>query len=191
MPRPPLGTLAMTRHGRMVAIALGAFVVGLAVGAMQKPSLAPLASASVGPAPRHASGGEEATPAAATNVSKAGGILAYPAEVMRVIDGDTFEANVHIWPGLNLDTKVRLRDIDAPELHARCADEYVKAEAARPALAKVLAEGGVAISRVGLDKYGGRVDTAVATRSTPDVSAALLDGGFARAYDGGHRGSWC
>jgi hypothetical protein len=50
---------------------------------------------------------------------------------------------------------------------------------------------GVAISRVGLDKYGGRVDAAVSTRSTADVSAALFNGGFARRYAGGRRGSWC
>jgi len=117
--------------------------------------------------------------------------IAYPAEVVRVIDGDTFEARVRVWPGLDVDTKVRLRGIDAPELHARCADEHVKAQAARAALEKILAAGGVTISRVGIDKYGGRVDAFVATRDTADVSAALLNGGWARSYDGGRRGSWC
>lgn len=190
MPRTPFGNVGLTQHRGMVAIALVAFVLGLAAGTVLKPSLAPSASASVEPASRHALGGEEAIPAA-TDVARAAGILAYPADVIRVIDGDTFEANVHVWPGLNVDTKVRLRDIDAPELHARCADEHVKAEAARGALTRILTEGGVVISRVGIDKYGGRVDAAVATRSTTDVSAALLDGGFARAYDGGRRGGWC
>jgi micrococcal nuclease len=65
------------------------------------------------------------------------------------------------------------------------------AQAARTALETILAEGGVAISRVGVDKYGGRIDAAVSTRSTADVSAALLSGGYARSYDGGKRGSWC
>jgi endonuclease YncB( thermonuclease family) len=55
----------------------------------------------------------------------------------------------------------------------------------------MLAAGGVTISRVGIDKYGGRVDAAVATRDTADVSAALLNGGWARSYDGGRRGTWC
>ena len=111
--------------------------------------------------------------------------------MVRVIDGDTFEARVRVWPGIDVDTKVRLRDIDAPELHARCADELAKAQAARAALETMLAEGGVAISRVGIDKYGGRVDALVATRDTADVSAAMLNGGFARRYNGGRRGSWC
>jgi endonuclease YncB( thermonuclease family) len=34
---------------------------------------------------------------------------------------------------------VRLRNIDAPELHAGCADEHDKAEAARVALQTILA----------------------------------------------------
>jgi endonuclease YncB( thermonuclease family) len=117
--------------------------------------------------------------------------LAYPAEVLRVIDGDTFEARVRVWPGLDVNTKVRLRNVDAPELHARCADEYVRAEAARAALETILAAGSITISRVGIDKYGGRVDALVATRDTADVSAALLNGGWARSYDGGRRGTWC
>ena len=29
------------------------------------------------------------------------------------------------------------------------------------------------------------------THSINDISAAMLSGGFARAYDGGRRGSWC
>jgi endonuclease YncB( thermonuclease family) len=111
--------------------------------------------------------------------------------MLRVIDGDTFEARVRVWPGLDVDTKVRLRGIDAAELHARCPDELAKAQAARAALQSLLAEGGVTISRVGVDKYGGRVDATIATRNTADVSAAMLKGGFARAYDGGKRGSWC
>ena len=117
--------------------------------------------------------------------------IVYPAEVIRIIDGDTFEARVRVWPGLDVDTKVRLRGVDAAELHARCASELEQAQAATVALAKILSEGGVTISRVGIDKYGGRVDATIATRTTADVSAALLTGGFARAYDGGRRGSWC
>ena len=111
--------------------------------------------------------------------------------MLRIIDGDTFEARVRVWPGLDVDTKVRLRGIDAAELHARCAGELAKAQAARTALEAILAEGGVAVSRVGVDKYGGRVDASVSTRTTADVSAALLNGGFARSYDGGRRGTWC
>ena len=76
----------------------------------------------------------------------------YAAQVLRVIDGDTFAARVQLWQGVSVDTHVRLRDIDAAELHARCAREFAKALAARAALQAMLADGSVTISRVGTDK---------------------------------------
>jgi endonuclease YncB( thermonuclease family) len=115
----------------------------------------------------------------------------YPAEVLYVIDGDTFDARVLVWPGMNVHTRVRLRDIDAAEMQARCPQERRLAEAARDALRAILAQGDVGISRVGLDKYEGRVDADVVTRHTPNVSAAMLAGGYARPYDGGRRSGWC
>lgn len=115
----------------------------------------------------------------------------HPAEVLRVFDGDTFEARVRIWPGMDVTTKVRLRGIDAPEMSARCEDERVKAVAAREALARMLSEGAVGISRIGQDKYGERVDADVSTARTSDVSPALLERGLVRRYGGGRRESWC
>lgn len=128
---------------------------------------------------------------AAMHVKPAVSHAGHPAEVLRVIDGDTFEARVHVWPGMDITTRVRLRGVDAPELHARCADERTKALAARDALARILNEGAIGIAEVGQDKYGGRVDAVVSTARTADVSAELLAGGFARRYSGGHRASWC
>ncbi len=115
----------------------------------------------------------------------------HPADVLRVLDGDTFEARVHIWPGMDITTKIRLRGIDAPEMRARCPDERTKAEAAREALIRVLGEGSVAISNIGQDKYGGRVDADVSTARIADVAAAMLESGHARRYGGGRRASWC
>jgi endonuclease YncB( thermonuclease family) len=115
----------------------------------------------------------------------------HPAEVLRVNDGDTFEARVHVWPGMQVTTKVRLRGIDAAEFRAQCAEEVRLAAAARDALARMLAEGGVTIGRIDFDKYGGRVVANAATRSTPDISDALLKTGLVRAYDGGRRDGWC
>ena len=117
--------------------------------------------------------------------------LAHSAEVLRVIDGDTFEARVHLWPGLDITTRVRLRGIDAPELRARCVDERAQAEAARDALRTILDQGEVRIAHVVLDKFGGRVIADAFTRTTPDVSAALLETGVARRYGGGRRDGWC
>src|SRR6202161_2880921 len=115
----------------------------------------------------------------------------YAAEVVRIIDGDTFVARMRTAPGRDVETRVRLRSIDAAELHARCSKELRLALAARAALQRLLADGRVTLSHVGPDKYPGRIDANVATHSTNDISAAMLSGGFARAYDGGRRGSWC
>ena len=182
--------LAPTRHQGAVGAAVLIFAAGFMAGAIVRP---------VRPLPTAASiEGGQATLSDAAALSQnaavvptADATLVYPAEVLRVIDGDTFEARVHVWPGLDVNTKIRLRNIDAPELHARCADEAARAQAARTALETMLAAGPVTVSRIGIDKYGGRVDALAATRDTPDISTALLNGGFARIYDGGRRGSWC
>ena len=115
----------------------------------------------------------------------------HPVDVIRTIDGDTFEARVHLSPGLEMTTRVRLRGIDAPELKASCPQELRMAEAAGDALRGLLGEGEVAIYHIGPDKYNGRVVADVATRRTPNVSDALFAGGHVRKYDGGHRLGWC
>ena len=92
--------------------------------------------------------------------------MRHPVDVIRTIDGDTFEARVHLWPGLDLTTRVRLRGIDAPELKASCPQELQMAEAASDALRGLLGEGEVTIFNIGPDKYNGRVVADVATRQT-------------------------
>ena len=115
----------------------------------------------------------------------------HPVDVLRTIDGDTFQARVHLSPGLDLTTRVRLRGIDAPELKSSCPQELQMAEAASDALRGLLGEGDVAIFNIGPDKYQGRVVADVATRRTENVSAALLAAGHARSYNGGRRSGWC
>ena len=157
------------------------FAIGLGIGA----SIGPVtASRSAGENPPLASRIANGSPAGLAR-------MAHAVEVLKVIDGDTFEARVHLWPGLYTTTRVRLRGIDAPEMKARCAEERDRAEAARETLRAILAEGEVGIVRVTLDKYGGRVVADASTAATPDVSAALLRSGLARPYQGGRRQGWC
>ena len=119
----------------------------------------------------------------------AGSDMRHPVDVIRTIDGDTFLVRVH-QGGRELVARVRLRGIDAPEMKASCQEELDKAEAATEALRGLLREGGVSIYNLGADKYG-RVLADVATKRTANVSAALLAGGYARSYNGGHRDGWC
>jgi endonuclease YncB( thermonuclease family) len=193
--------LAHPRRGNLLIGAVLLFALGLTAGALLNPKVQPVwrpfvrsiavpQRAYVAPStvtPR----GFETAPVNVLLAQRLQPGRVYAAQVLRDIDGDTFAARVQLWQGVSVDTHVRLRDIDAAELHARCAREFSKALAARAALQTMLADGGVTISRIGTDKYGGRIDASVATRRIPDVSAALLRGGYARRYDGGRRGSWC
>jgi len=188
MHHPPFSTFARSRRGNLVLGAAAIFGLGVIAGGIVRPALTPQAAATVAPEIADAPMIAQPETALAHRLDQN---IVYPIEVIRIIDGDTFEARVRVWPGLDVDTHVRLRGIDAAELRARCGDELARAQAARAALQTILAEGVVSISRVGIDKYGGRVDARVATRGTADVSAAMLAGGFARAYDGGKRGTWC
>jgi endonuclease YncB( thermonuclease family) len=174
-----LRAFSLPQRGGALMLAAAAFAVGLTTGALVVPgSAGRLLDTAVAP------------PAPLVN-SQSVMRSAHPAEVLRVIDGDTFEARVHLWPGLDVTTRVRLRGIDAPEMKARCGEERVKAEAAREALRNLLDQGEVGIARVTLDKYGGRVIADASTQATHDVSAALLSAGVARPYSGGHRDGWC
>jgi endonuclease YncB( thermonuclease family) len=169
------------------------FVLGIAFGSLLplKPVHWPEAAA--------ARGAGASAPDVASNAGQKGLIwersgnrdVRHPIEVVRVIDGDTLEARVHLWPGLEMMTRVRLRGIDAPELKAHCPEERELAEIARDALQQMLAAGDVAIFNIGPDKYNGRVVADAATRGTPNVSSALLSAGHVRRYSGGHRSGWC
>jgi endonuclease YncB( thermonuclease family) len=170
--------LSEGRYGPSILLA-AIFAAGLLIGA----TLAPVA-VSRGSA-------QPAEPVATRPSDVSPMRLGHRAEVLRVVDGDTFDARVHLWPGLEITTRVRLRGIDAPEMKARCGDERAQAEAARNALAAILDQGEVGIARVTFDKYGGRVLADAFTQATPDVSAALLGTGAVRRYSGGKRDGWC
>jgi endonuclease YncB( thermonuclease family) len=174
----PRRQAAGLRAGPLLLAAAG-FAAGLAAGLAAGALVAPVAAGRAGPPPVSA--------AAAPAVLRA----VHPAQVLRVIDGDTFAARVRIWPGMDVTTKVRLRGIDAPELHARCAGERARAVEARETLGRLLNEGAVGIAGVRQDKYGGRVDADVSTAATPDVAAAMLKQGLVRRYAGGRRAGWC
>jgi endonuclease YncB( thermonuclease family) len=112
------------------------------------------------------------------------------ATVLRVIDGDTFVAEAHVWPGETVQVSVRIRGIDAPELHSRCPRERLAAAEARDALVALLDRRKVRITNIGGGKYYGRV---LADVATPDgeVAPVLLSLALVRHYSGGHRQPFC
>jgi micrococcal nuclease len=119
----------------------------------------------------------------------------YPAEVLHVIDGDTFVARIPVWLGQDVVTHVRLRGIDTPELKGRCRAETDLAREAAQAVREFLHSGTVTLRDIGTGKYAGRVIARVYVtqpgRSAEDAGAMLLAGGYARRYGGGRRSRWC
>ena len=119
-----------------------------------------------------------------------------PAQVVSVLDGDTLEVRVHIWLGQDIQTRVRLAGIDAPELKGKCARERVLAQRARAYLKAQLDPGdagtaSVRLREVRYGKYAGRVLARVETLDGTDLGQALVTAGLARPYDGRRRASWC
>jgi micrococcal nuclease len=113
-----------------------------------------------------------------------------PAAVSRVLDGDTLEVRAEVWLGIELTSHVRIRGIDAPELHSNCAAERAMAEAAKDRLT-TLAGDRIRLVRIERDKYGGRVDADVTNAAGVDLKAAMISAGPVRSYDGGTRADWC
>ena len=56
--------------------------------------------------PPLAPAGEPARPASPSREAARGVPENHPADVLRVLDGDTFEARVRVWPGIEITTKV-------------------------------------------------------------------------------------
>lgn len=99
-----------------------------------------------------------------------------------VLDGDTIDLG---------QTRIRLADIDAPELFSpKCDSERALAEAAKTRLAALLAEGPVRLEPYerDIDRYGRQLR--IVTRDGHSLGAILVAEGLAREWDG-KRHPWC
>ncbi len=115
-----------------------------------------------------------------------------PAQVTRVVDGDTVVVEATIWIGQTVTTHVRLAGIDTPELRGDCPTERLLAQAARDGLADLLDASAVTLHGVRNGAFAGRVVAGIHDSLGRDVAAALLAQGLAQPYDGsGARPSWC
>lgn len=114
-----------------------------------------------------------------------------PFALTKVHDGDSFSGEALVWPGHRVRVNVRIRGIDAPELHAKCPLERVNALAAKQALVRRLGEAEIILLlNIKGDKYNGRV-VADVDLGGRNLAGLLLEEAPVRAYDGGKRKSWC
>ena len=114
-----------------------------------------------------------------------------PALVIEVVDGDTIAVRARIWVGQDVETRVRLSGVDAPEFNGRCGRERELAASARAFVVAAIGDGAVTLSDVHYGKYAGRVVAYVETAAGDDLSALLIAADLGRPYDGGARASWC
>ncbi|MDR0803499.1 MAG: thermonuclease family protein [Rickettsiales bacterium] len=114
------------------------------------------------------------------------------ATVGYIIDGDTFSAGVKLENGAEISVRVRIINIDAPEIHGMCDAEIKMAQKAKYELEKLIPVGGaVMLSEIKDDKYLGRIDARVRTADNTDVGQVMIDRKLARKYSGGRRAGWC
>ena len=122
----------------------------------------------------------------------AGAAYAVPATVDYIFDGDTFAATVHLDDEVDVSTRVRLMNVDTPEIHGMCEPEIDMANRAKNRLAELLPIGSkVELKSIKDDKYLGRIDAYVLIDGKKDVGEILIKENLGRAYSGGRRESWC
>ncbi|MXO94391.1 thermonuclease family protein [Erythrobacter arachoides] len=96
-----------------------------------------------------------------------------------VHDGDTFIVDRE---------RIRLMDIDTPEMEGQCASESRLAVRARDQLVAILNSEQFVVHRDGQDRYGRTL--AVVTNSRGSVGDQLVREGLARTWSG-RREPWC
>lgn len=103
------------------------------------------------------------------------------APAVRIIDGDTFWLEGE---------KIRVADIDTPELRGRCPEEKALAVRATERMEALLNEGPFELHRVGRDedRYGRKLR--VVTREGRSLGDRLVAEGLARTWTG-RREPWC
>ena len=121
-----------------------------------------------------------------------GSVYAVPAVVDYIFDGDTFSAQVFLEPTVKITVRVRLINIDTPEIKGACRREKDLAQRAKSRLMELIPRGTVVeLGNIKDDKYLGRINANVFLPDGRDVGLILIDGGYGRPYGGGKRKSWC
>ncbi|MBP3397865.1 MAG: thermonuclease family protein [Alphaproteobacteria bacterium] len=118
---------------------------------------------------------------------------AVPTSVDYIFDGDTFAGRVALDKDTKITVRVRLINIDTPEIHGECDSEIDAAHRAKARLASLLpVDSVVDLVNVKDDKYLGRIDANVILPDGRDVGDILVREGLARRYSGGgKRAGWC
>lgn len=112
-----------------------------------------------------------------------------PAEVLRVVDGDTLDVRAQIWLGMIMEIRVRVNGVNTPEMKGKCPEEKAMALLAKEFVIEKTSAG-VVLQNIQYGKWAGRVVADVIVRNQ-NLAAQLIAVKLGRAYKGGKRLSWC
>ena len=115
-----------------------------------------------------------------------------PATVDYVYDGDTLAAVAHVDNKTDVNVRVRLINVDTPEMNGKCESETRRANDARNRLIQLAPRGTVVeLKNIKDDKYVGRIDANVILPDGRDAGRVLINEKYGRPYNGGRRAGWC
>ena len=119
----------------------------------------------------------------------------YRATVVRVVDADTIEVNVELWPDLLQTATIRVRGVDAPETRSSCKSEKALGLEAKEWVEKVYPEGEVIriedVEHDSLSRYVAEVKRWRSDRWLP-LANELLKKDYAEIwYKGQQDVPWC
>src|SRR6266545_2438235 len=111
--------------------------------------------------------------------------VTYSATVLRVVDGDTVNVRIYIWFDQTIETSIRMRGVDTPELKGRCDTEKALALKAKQFTESHLPPGmTITLASVKPGKFGGRYDADVILWDGKRLADLLIAEGLARPYKG-------
>lgn len=111
---------------------------------------------------------------------------------VHVYDGDTVHIILRL-PNSDACCKwiVRMMGIDTPEMKSKNAVEKQKAKEAQAFLAKLILNKIIYVECLDFDKYGRLLGNLYLGMNEPkSLNQVMIDNGFAKAYDGGHKKGW-
>ncbi len=111
------------------------------------------------------------------------------ANVLSIYDGDTITVVFKDAEGNDIKEKIRILELDTPEIKGKCSFEKKKAIQARDRLVDLVSDYPVRIEFFKRDKYK-RMLAHVYTHEGINVAEQLIKENLGRPYAGGRR-SWC
>jgi endonuclease YncB( thermonuclease family) len=104
----------------------------------------------------------------------------YHGKVVRVIDGDTVEAAIEMWPEITILCRVRVASVNCPEMRSRDASEVARAMAAKRFVMNELLGIEAVFTVYGKDNFG-RVLCSI-KYNDKDLARELINHGHAVEY---------